>query len=92
MIPNALVERLLRHAVWHKGDEIPGYNAALFRKDEFGNWIAWDEYGRHSDLGWEIDHHAPPVSSGDSVLAHLRPVHWRVNAGVGGKRHALLAR
>ncbi len=90
MIPNALVERLLRHAVWHKGGEIPGYNASLFRKDEFGNWIAWDEYGQHSDLGWEIDHHAAVAS--DSVLGHLRPLHWRVNAGVGSKRQAVLAR
>src|SRR5262249_46208603 len=92
MIPNALVERLVRYAVWPQADEVPGYSAALFRKDAFGNWIAGDEDGHHTELGWELHHLAPQVSNARSVLAQLRPLHWRVKAAAEGRRRALAAR
>ena len=52
-------------AVWGKGTIIPGYDATLWRRDDFGNSISFSAYGdRDSDVGWEIDHIVPVADGG----------------------------
>lgn len=71
-------------SVWEKGEPIFGYSAQEYRRDAFGNTIAYSEYGnRQSDLGWEIDHIVPKAVGGTDALNNLRPLHYRANASLG---------
>lgn len=64
-------------AVWNEGAAPIPQEAANWRKDRCGAWIARNQYGnRNSDYGWEIDHINP--SGGDS-LGNLQPLHWENN-------------
>jgi hypothetical protein len=59
--------------VWRLAREVPGNDAALWRKDEDGAWIHRLDYGRRqSDFGWEIF----DPGAGSAVLS-LRPFHWQ---------------
>ena len=67
-------------AVWVKGNPIPDYDPAQWRRDEYGNAILFVAYGdRDSDHGWEIDHIVPVSMGGSNLLGNLRPLHWKVN-------------
>ena len=68
-------------AVWNKGAVVPGYDPARLRKDQCGAWIARDEYGQTTNLGWEIDHVKPVVAGGPDDLWNLQPLHWENNRG-----------
>ena len=66
--------------VWQKGAIVPGYDAALWRHDAFGNTISFSAYGdRNSDHGWEIDHIVPVANGGSDLLVNLRPLYWGAN-------------
>jgi hypothetical protein len=72
-------------AVWAKGHVIVGYDPAIWRRDDFGHIMKFSEYGdRQSTYGWEIDHIIPNALSGSDDIANLRPLHHKINAGLGG--------
>lgn len=72
-------------AAWQAASIVPTHNPAHARKDAFGWWIVWDEYGnRNSDYGWEIDHVRPTALGGGDSASNLRALHWRNNAQLGG--------
>ncbi len=72
-------------AAWEKAAIVPEYDLNHARKDAFGWWIVWGEYGnRLSPHGWEIDHILPVSRGGTDAHSNLRALHWRVNAGLGG--------
>src|SRR5947208_8825806 len=50
--------------VWNKATVVPGYDAARYRKDRCGAWIARSSYGTMGDHGWEIDHLKPVAKGG----------------------------
>lgn len=80
--------------VWQKGQPIKGYDASVWRHDDNGNVIRFDEYGnRLSEYGWEFDHYPTPASLGGSdAVSNLRPLHWKSNAKHGGYLSGLLGR
>ena len=66
--------------VWQKGHIVAGYDAGKWRKDDFGNWIRWQDYGnRDSEFGWEIDHIVPVSEGGTDDFSNLRPLWWKTN-------------
>lgn len=65
--------------VWRKGQVVPGYDPARFRKDACGMWIVFDQYGQTSEFGWEVDHRKPVAKGGTDDLNNLHPLHWRNN-------------
>ena len=70
----------LPETVWAKGRPIAGYDASVWRRDDFGNSISHDQYGkRDSVYGWEIDHIVPLSQGGSDHLANLRPLQWSAN-------------
>lgn len=71
--------------VWRKGHPIPGYDPAIWRRDDFGNAIRYADHGdRRSQYGWEIDHRFPSALGGVDHSSNLRPLHCRKNASLGG--------
>ena len=47
-----LGDELKKREVWNKGHVKVGYDAAVYRQDDFSFWICFNEYGnRTSDYG-----------------------------------------
>lgn len=78
--------------VWTKAHyQDPENERRGFRKDDSGNWIHRDHYGkRDSEYGWEIDHIYPSSLGGHDGLSNVRPLHWRANCAKSDTRPGLL--
>lgn len=80
-------------AVWAKGRVILGYDAAIWRHDDFGHVIRFADYGdRNSAYGWEIDHIHASALGGSDDISNLRPLHHTANSSLGGTLSGLLNR
>jgi hypothetical protein len=72
-------------SVWIKAHPILDQDQSEWRKDDFGKVIRYSEYGnRNSQFGLEIDHIVPIRRGGLDWLPNLRPLHYRMNASLGG--------
>ncbi len=68
-------EREVVDRVWATAHAVPGNDAAVWRKDDYGAWMHRLDYGRrHSEFGWEIYDPAPGLSGGS--LSALRSLQW----------------
>ncbi|MGQ0742479.1 MAG: HNH endonuclease [Alphaproteobacteria bacterium] len=65
-------------AVWLKGIRVEGYDP-VFRKDVYGGWMKFDQYGQETEYGWEIDHIVPSSLGGSDDLSNLQPLWWLHN-------------
>jgi len=82
---SGLVEALMLRAVWNKGHTIPGMDPSVWRKDDFGNQIRFEDHGnRSSPYGWEKDHIIPQAIGGSDSILNLRPLQSPMNASLGG--------
>lgn len=66
-------------AVWQKATPIDGYSPDEWRVDRNGNIIHFDEYGKTSQYGWEVEHSIPKVRGGSDELSNLYPMRWCEN-------------
>jgi len=66
-------------AAWGKADSVPGFDKRIYRRDRFGWWIKWHEYGKCSEYGWEIDHIFPLSIGGTSCDFNQVATHWKNN-------------
>ena len=63
------------YMVWSKGAVVEGFEPVLWRKDDYGAWIARLRYGDHqSKYGWEIKRIS---SNGPDTVPNLRPLQWQ---------------
>jgi hypothetical protein len=73
------VEHARKVAAWQKAVVVPGHDPNIHRKDSYGWWIAWVEYGIRSEYGWEIDHIIPLAKRGSDAVGNLQALHWKNN-------------
>ncbi len=61
--------------VWELAEVVAGVDPALWRRDEFGDWIRRLDYGRRgSKFGWEI--FDPGVGRHAQGVYAMRPMQW----------------
>jgi hypothetical protein len=67
-------------AVWNKGARIRGYDPSIWRQDQFGHIIHFDDYeNTESAYGWHIVQIKPMEINGSRNLANLIPLYWETN-------------
>ena len=72
-------------AAWQKASLALGQDPAHVRRDAFGWYNVWSQYGdRKSEYGWEVDHVRPNVLGGGDTDTYVRALHWQNNARLGG--------
>ncbi|MCH7573695.1 MAG: HNH endonuclease [Candidatus Marinimicrobia bacterium] len=71
--------KLIIQKVWDKSSAVRGQNADTHRRDDTGQIIYRDSYGKTSDMGWEIDHKNPVSKGGTDNLRNLRSLNWKSN-------------
>lgn len=68
-------EREVIERVWEFAAAVPGVDSALWRRDEFGDWIHRFSYGkRGSQFGWEI--FDPGIGRHSQGVYAMRPMQW----------------
>ena len=63
--------------------KVRGYDPAEIRKDSMGHWIQFDQHGRETNYGWEIDHIHPRAKGGRTEIDNLQPLWWENNRRKG---------
>jgi len=64
--------------VWDKAKQIPGKGRDKYRQDPYGNVMYCDFYGKHSPMGWEVDHIIPESRGGSPTTRNLQALNTKV--------------
>ncbi len=78
-------EEIKKQSAWSGAFVVNGYDPGAFRRDRFGWIIKYDEYGKCSAYGWEIDHVVPQSWGGLAASHNEVATHWRVNRWKGDR-------
>lgn len=72
---------------WNKARPIAGYDAGVWRIDDYNRPIKWTDYGLQTPYGWEIDHILPQSQFPTKISqpSNLRALHWQSNRAKADK-------
>ena len=81
-----MTEQQKKERVWRRGFAIPGYDPAVWRRDNDGNAICFAEYGNEGSVyGWKFGRTGPATESDGEDVRDLRPVHCGKPRAAGPK-------
>ncbi|MCC6373004.1 MAG: HNH endonuclease [Bacteroidia bacterium] len=63
--------------VFEKAALAPNMDEKKYRKDLAGAIIAFEDYSKESNFGWEVDYIYPESKGGSADSLNLRPMHWK---------------
>ena len=69
----------LVHLVWARGKDVEGRDRRVWRYDDCYALICFNDYGKQSEYGWEIDHIIPRAKGGNDDISNLQPLQWENN-------------
>jgi hypothetical protein len=67
---------------WNKATIDENNDPKIWRKDPCGAWINYEQYGKHTDFGWNIDHIIPNalfVENQGDFSGNRWAMHWENN-------------
>ncbi len=62
----------IKKDAWSRGRIIEGIDPDLFRKDDYGNWLKYDEFLEEKAMGWDIERRYSPVITGSEFYPVAR--------------------
>ena len=68
---------------WENAKEIGGKDPTKYRKDPYGEVMYHDSYGKHSDMGWQVDHIKPESRGGSDSTRNLQALNTLMNKRKG---------
>lgn len=71
--------------IFAKGDKVRGKDPYRYRKDDCGNIIYRQSYGKETPKSWEVDHKNPKANGGSNCGRNLQPLQSSENASKGAK-------
>ena len=69
--------------VWEKAKKIPGKDRTRYRQDPYGNALRYENYGKTSKTGWDIDHITPLSRGGSNNIRNLQALQTITNRKKG---------
>jgi hypothetical protein len=75
--PNsAHVDPVEKYILWERAAKADGFDPAVWRRDRFGGWMRFDEYGESTDFGWVKDQLIPAALGGADSIENHAATHW----------------
>jgi len=82
------IEEARKLEAWSRAN--PSTFGTDYRIDCDHRLIKWDQFGKLTDYGWEVDHIFPTALGGCDNYSNIRARHWRGNRSAGGLLGGLL--
>jgi hypothetical protein len=79
LLGKQMVTKSAKEAAWDRASKMRGKNPDQYRRDELGNPMFKQSYGKASDMGWEIDHRKPVAKGGTDDPRNLRALNTQAN-------------